>query len=323
MKKETHIYQHYIPECYLKNFTKDNKSFYVYRKGNNGKIFLQSISNVAGKKRFYDVDDKFLLNEFKGQNKFIETEVFANSFEPILNKILQKIIKSLENWDKKHSLKNILSEIDRDYFAELIAVQYIRHPNFIENHWNLHKDMYSKRTDIITSFLSMTNPKFNNINKLNLAFDEKYSSALHSNFILDDKWRYDIQDQLVKKIWIFHYTENNVLTSDNPILLKPHLKHKVSFYTGFWKEGIEIIFPISKNLILTIWDEEYFSKQKKLHNTIQFLSDKKLREYNLYQYCFSNSEVYSAINDFVLIKKFVELNNGEDYFSSKPKSNVY
>lgn len=100
--------------------------------------------------------------------------------------------------------------------------------------------MYSKRTDIITSFLSMANPKFKNVNKLNLDFDEKYSSALHSNFILDDKWRYDIQDQLVKKIWIFYYTENNALTSDNPILLKPHLKEKVSFYTGFWEEGIEM-----------------------------------------------------------------------------------
>lgn len=323
MEKETHIYQHYIPECYLKNFTLDNKGFYVYRKGNVSKVFHQSISNVAGKKRFYDVDDKFLLNEFKGQNKFIETEVFANSFEPILNKILQKIIKSLENWDKKNSFKNVLSEIDIDYFAELIAVQYIRHPNFIENHWNLHKDMYSKRTDIITSFLSMANPKFKNADKLNLQFDEKYSSALHSSFILDDKWRYDIQEQLVKKIWIFYYTENNILTSDNPILLKPHLKEKVSFYTGFWEEGIEIVFPISKNLILTIWDEEYFPEQKDLHNTIQLLSDKKLREYNLYQYCFSNFEVYSAIKDFDIIKKFVELNNSMDYFTAKTKTNVF
>ncbi|WP_394801102.1 DUF4238 domain-containing protein [Chryseobacterium gleum] len=42
-----------MPECYLKNFTLDNKSLFVYRKGNNGKVFPQSISNIAGKKRFY------------------------------------------------------------------------------------------------------------------------------------------------------------------------------------------------------------------------------------------------------------------------------
>lgn len=97
MEKETHIYQHYIPECYLKNFTFDDKGFCVYRKGNNDKIFPQSISNVAGNKRFYDVDDKFLLEEFKGKNKFIETEVFASTFEPILNDLLQKIIELHEN----------------------------------------------------------------------------------------------------------------------------------------------------------------------------------------------------------------------------------
>ncbi len=243
--------------------------------------------------------------------------------QPILNDILQKIIKLLGNWDKKNIYNNVIDEIDRDYFAELIAIQHIRHPNFIENHWNLHKDMNSKSIDIISSFLSMANQKFKNINKLNLEFDENYSSALHSSFILDEEWRYDIQEQLVKKIWIFFYTSDNVLTSDNPLLLKPHLKQKLSLYSGFWAEGVEIIFPINKNLILTILDEEYFSEQKDLHNTIQFLNDKKLREYNLYQYYFSNFEIYSAIHDFEIIKKFVELNNGMDYFPNRPKTNVY
>ncbi|MDV3788660.1 hypothetical protein CMU16_14675 [Elizabethkingia anophelis] len=263
------------------------------------------------------------IGRIKGKNKFIETEAFANSFEPILNDVLQKIIKLCKNWDKKNIYKKVLNKVDRDYFAELIAIQHIRHPNFIENHWNLHKDIYSKRIDIISSFLSMANPQFKNSNEPNLEFDEKYSSALHSNFILDDKWRRDIQEQLVKKTWIFYYTPDNVLTSDNPLLLKPHLKQKLSLYSDFWEEGVEIIFPISKNLILTILYEEYFSEQKDLHNTIQFLNDKKLREYNFYQYCFSNFEIYLESNDFEIIKRFVELNNGMDYFSNKPRTKVY
>ncbi|WP_415327514.1 DUF4238 domain-containing protein [Chryseobacterium sp. MMS23-Vi53] len=323
MEKETHIYQHYIPECYLKNFTLDDKGLFVYRKGNNGKVFPQSISNIAGSKRLYDVDDKFLQEEFKGKNKFIETEVFANSFEPILNYILQKIIESCENWDKKNIYNDVLNDVDRDYFAESIAVQYIRHPNFIYKFWNLHKDMHTKRCDIIISFLRITNPDLKKATNAKLEFDEKSSSALHSNFILDNEWRYTIQEQLSRKIWIFYYTQDNVLSSDNPILLKPHIKAETSFVDGFGKKGVEIIFPISKNLILTIWDDEYFSNKKDLDNSIQFLNSKQLREYNLYQYCFSNYEIYSAINDFDIINKFVELNNGVDYFSSKPKINVH
>ncbi|RXM53279.1 MULTISPECIES: DUF4238 domain-containing protein [unclassified Chryseobacterium] len=323
MEKETHIYQHYIPECYLKNFTIDDKGLFVYRKDNNSKVFPQSISNIAGEKRFYDIDDKFLLEEFKGKNKFIETEIFANCFEPVLSNLLQKIGELCHNWDKRNIYNNVLDDIELDNFAELIAIQYIRHPNFIEKYWQFHKEMYLKRTDIIRSFLLMANSKFKNENKLNLEFDEDYSSALHSNFILDNEWRYDIQNQLVKKIWIFYYTNNNVVTSDNPILLKPHLNKQASFFEGFGKKGVEIIFPINKNLILTILDEEYFSEQKDLHNTIQFLNEKKLREYNLHQYCFSNYEVYSASNNFEIIKKFVELNNGIDYFPIKPKINVY
>ena len=71
MERETHIYQHYIPECYLKNFTETGKSLFVYRKNNNGEIYAKSISDVAGKKRFYDIEDKFLIKKFKSKNKRI------------------------------------------------------------------------------------------------------------------------------------------------------------------------------------------------------------------------------------------------------------
>lgn len=323
MNKETHIYQHYIPECYLKNFTLDNKSIFVYRKNNNGKIFSKSISNIAGKKRLYDVDERFLLEEFKGKNKFIEIEIFANCFEPILSKLLEKLKKLRQNLDKNKIQNNVLNKIERDYFAELIAVQYIRHPNFIENYWNFYKNMYLKRNDIISSFFTKINPKSEPNNRFPFEFDERYSSALHSKFILDEDWRRDIQNQLARKIWIFYYTDNVVLTSDNPILLKPHIKASIPFYEGFGQKGVEIIFPINKNIILSIIDEEYFHDKKHLDNTIQSLNDKKLREYNLYQYFFSNFEIYSSSNNFEIVSKFLKMNNGEDFFSQRKKIQVY
>lgn len=320
MEKETHIYQHYIPECYLKNFTENGKSFFVYRKNNHGKIYTKSISDVAGKKRFYDIEDKFLIKDFKSKNKYLEKEVFASGFEPFLNNILLKIITSVKNWNKIDFENAVLTEMERDYFAELIGLQYIRHPNFIEKYWNLHKDLYPKRLEIIKSFLPKTDK---NIEVLNLGFDENYSSALHSHFILDNKWRYFIQEQLINKIWIFYYSEENVITSDNPILLKPHIPNKKPFYEGFGMKGVEIIFPISKNIILTIWDENHFSKKKDLNNSIQMLDSKSLREYNIYQYCFANFEIYSSSNDISVIQNFIKLNNNNDYNTTKSKIQVY
>lgn len=49
------IKQHYIPVCYLKNFTLDGKSFFIYSKANPNKIFSQSIFNIACEDKFYDV----------------------------------------------------------------------------------------------------------------------------------------------------------------------------------------------------------------------------------------------------------------------------
>ena len=62
---------------------------------------------------------------------------------------------------------------------------------------------------------------------------------------------------------LFYYTQDDILTWDKPILLKPHHKEKVSFYKGFWEAGVEIIFPISKNLIIIILDQEYFFRAKR------------------------------------------------------------
>lgn len=321
MEKETHIYQHYIPECYLRNFTENNKEIFVYRKNNNKKIYNKSISKVGGVKRLYDIDDKFLQKEFKSKNKFIEKEIFAQGFEPFLNSILIKIITSVNS--KEHNYKDVLTEIDRDYFAELIAIQYIRHPNFIEKQWDFFKERNNKRFEIIKAFITKMNPNAVESTTPQLHYDENYSPALHSNFILDSEWRYSIQEQLVDKIWIFYYTKENVFTSDNPIILKPHINGEKPFYEGFGMNGVEVIFPISKNIILTIWDKKYFSNKISLHNSIQILNSKTLREYNLYQYYFSNFEVYSALNDMTIIEKFVESNNNTDFISTKSRIQIF
>lgn len=312
---ETHKKQHYIPECYLKNFSFDDKGIFVYRKNQQNNVFKQSISNIACEKKFYDIDATFLDNNHLEKTKYIEKEVFANGFEPIFANLLDKIINICHKWSFEKPLE-ILTEKERDYFAELIAVQYLRMPNFRKKYWNANKEIYVKRSAIVQAFLSLEKPEFKKAS-IDLNFDEKYASAFHSDFILNDEFRHMIQEQLVKKVWIYAYTDKNLHTSDNPILKKPHLPNKESFVEGFGMSGVEIIFPISNNLLLTIWDEEYFSELLPLNNTVTEIDDKRLREYNSYQYCFAEHEVYSLSDDFDIIKVFKQLNDGKDYIGIK------
>lgn len=303
--------QHYLPECYLKNFSFDGKGIFVYRKNLKENVFRQSISNIACEKNFYDIPEKYLLPEYSDKVQYIEKDVFAGGFEKLFSELLPKIITNCSSWTAKLPIK-IINSKERDYFAELIALQYLRLPQFRKRYWEANKDLQKKRADIITSFLAAQNPQFKD-EKVSLEFDEKAASAYHSDFILDESWRYKIQDQIVKKNWIYYYTDKNVYTSDNPILLKPHLPNSKRFIEGFAMKGVEIIFPISSKIILTIWDEEYFPESSRFNNSVVMLEDKKLREYNYYQYCFSRAEVYSSTKDFKIIDEYKSVNGNHDY----------
>ena len=141
--------------------------------------------------------------------------------------------------------------------------------------------------------------------------EDDYAPVMHSELFLDEELIADIQDQLIKKIWRYKIAKNGtVFTSDNPILLKPHLENQAAFYEGFAMKGVEIIFPISKNVVLTIWDEEVFGADTIENNMFCILSDAELRQYNSYQYIWANEEVYSSNNDFKLIE-LLKLANGD------------
>ena len=314
-----YIKQHYIPECYLKNFSNDGKWLHVYSK-KPSKIFFQSISNIANKKSYYNIKNNRFPEVTGLENNTLERDFFASTFESYFNEILKKIIK---NCDESSINTNnfILEKSEINIFSELIALQYIRLPQFRRKYWNLYKDYNTKTFDIIKSFLKYHN-KIDNTDE-EISFDDRFASDIHAGFLFDETFRYQIQEALVNKIWIFYYTEENVYTSDYPILLKPHLQNQKPFVESFAMRGVEVFFSISKNIILTMWDENVFHEKKEMHNKVFSLESKKLREYNLYQYCFAESQIYSEKNEFEIITIFKHLNNGDEYFSKSDKIKVY
>lgn len=89
-------------------------------------------------------------------------------------------------------------------------------------------------------------------------------------------------------------------------------------------KGVEVIFPISKNIILTIWDEDIFPNYKSENNEFSVLTDVELRQYNCYQYIWANEEVYSNRKDFKLIE-VLKLSNGDvtkEIFKKRPTIKV-
>ncbi|MFR5935776.1 MAG: DUF4238 domain-containing protein [Alistipes shahii] len=66
---------------------------------------------------------------------------------------------------------------------------------------------------------------------------------------------------LADKYWEFYYTDTNqIYTFDYPITIEPHVKDAPNYYEGFGMYGAEISMPISKNIVLVIWDSQYFQE---------------------------------------------------------------
>jgi hypothetical protein len=122
------INQHYVPQYYLKNFS-NNGHIHIYDLKEK-KSFTNSISNVAFKKKFYNVDPNFF-------NKIIENEEFEEEdfIDKLINKHNESILapffdsfnptrERIINGDKRETI----SIINFHSLVDFVLVQTYRNP---------------------------------------------------------------------------------------------------------------------------------------------------------------------------------------------------
>ena len=115
MTKE-HVRQHFIPQCYLRNFSENEKFVFVYSKTNKNKGYPQSIAKTACQDYFYAIPDKYLNRESSPDidSNFIEKKVLAENIESLYSKLLNKILQAASAWNVTEEKKEILNTKDRD-----------------------------------------------------------------------------------------------------------------------------------------------------------------------------------------------------------------
>ncbi len=81
-RKETHVWQHTVPESYLKRFTNADGLLYVYDKS-TGKMRRDKPSNVAAAKQFYTYPCDVFRDEVPDEDERKAVEhFFAQEIEP-------------------------------------------------------------------------------------------------------------------------------------------------------------------------------------------------------------------------------------------------
>lgn len=314
--------QHFIPQCYLKCFSENDKSIWIYNK-NCQKVYSQSISKTAFQDDFYKIPEKY-ISSIKNDDfdpNFFEKEFFDSNVEKLFGRFLRIINRKAGEWITDRNLNIILPQNDKDIFAAMIAIQYLRMPNIRDEYTSLYEKSASADLEIIKAFTVNQYPENKEfIDSIQGEYDNDYNAIVHSDIFSDQVIINNIQDDILNKIWIFYVSESkDFYTSDNPILIKPHLENQCPYNEGFGMRGGEVIFPIGHSVLLTLWDKEFFKNKYVEDNKFQSLDDKSKRQYNLYQYIWANGEVYSHKNNFDLIEKFKQENGGKDVFMERPK----
>lgn len=320
MNKETHIKQHYVPECYLRNFSPNGKYVHIYdKKAHNS--FLNSLDSIAYFPYLYEIPKKYLsekLNIPYG-SKYFEKAFFAEHIESLYDEILNKIITQADSWKNTQEGEKILTLNEKEVFAQLIAIQHLRMPNVKNETSETYEKTLLESIDIIKSGIISTNPELANDECL-IEYDKAYDTILHSNLYANQELVSNFASQILDKHWVFYKSNSlDFYTSDNPIIIKPHIKNKRNYYDGFGMEGTEIVFPISKSILMTMWDTNHFPEKQKKVNTFELLNDKEIRAYNCYQYIWANQQVYSYSNDFTIIELLKSDNDGKEILMKRPK----
>jgi hypothetical protein len=99
MVDKKHVRQHFIPVCYLRGFSGNDKTLYVYDK-QISKSYCKAIKKIAYADNLYRIDKKYLN---KGANNpidenYYETEYFAKNIESEYNRILIDIRGRAKEW---------------------------------------------------------------------------------------------------------------------------------------------------------------------------------------------------------------------------------
>lgn len=312
MDKNAHKSHHYIPQCYLKNFSENGICLFVYNK-DYSKSYVQAINKTCCIKDFYTLPKIYCENQL--EPLFLECEYFAKEIEPkysvLLNKILAKEIEWMLN--RSNNIK-VLSSEEKFEFANYLTIQWFRMPQMRNCIKGINDDIIPKMIRLFQEGMAIenNNPDFLKLDigyNIDPVIEHASSSFCNSDLI------YAFAKALFFNSWEFFVSDSNsIYTSDYPLVVEPHVQNVVQQYQGLASYGSELSFPISKNIILTIWDNKYFKNKQQYDCRFTPLSDKGTRRYNWMRYFYAKHQIFSYNDDFTIINLAKSINGGTHLF---------
>lgn len=319
--------EHYVPRCYLKNFSSTPEHINVFDKHKMQIRLNQKLLDVAMENHFYDLDFDSIFNKatLEEQEKItqdlkqiLETEnieetirqldgsqhiekQFFSTLEGVYSNLLQNIIKKSyggNTWVMKNC--RAFSAEEKDLLAFFIAIQIIRTKSFRES----LSSTYEQFVQALAYKTQMCEEDALPRDAFAVSVNKDYIKLEHSGMILDPDMAVDFANAIRQHIWVMYVnkTDTPFYTSDDPVVNIPHKHDRFISYSGLSSDGIEIIFPISPMLLLGMYDAKTYSTLFADKSFMQ--ADIELVEYfNRAQIIHCQRCVFSCSDDFAFAEQ--------------------
>ena len=317
--------QHYIPRSYLKRFSNNKKSIYTYDK-KRCKKYNAPLMSVCFKDNLYTISEGYVKkNKEEGGSIIntlsIETNYFANTIEPLFTQLLSQIDKIKEEWLTGRDCY-CLNFLEKRELAIHIAIQYLRLPQIGATIVDDYIRMGKADLEVIKEIMAVQtgNEDFRKL-KMDIVCERP---ALHASLsYLNIDLLMMFANAMANNIFVFWMSkENDFYTSDFPIVVLPHKQNVRPKFGGLAQYGGEVTFPLSPNLVLSMYDREYFKDLENWDGNFIEASDTEIRKQNYLRYMYAEQHVFNYKNDFSLIDFVYSLERKHPFWMPNHKTEI-
>ncbi|TGL23061.1 DUF4238 domain-containing protein [Leptospira yanagawae] len=257
MKKS--VKEHFVPQHYLNRFINEKEQLEVYDKI-TGKYYTSSTTDVCCKKDYF-TPETAKENFKQGESIEQETAKLDSEYNDTLFKFLEAI----------NSNVNINTEL-RTKISWFIIFQYLRSPNIRRINTEFRRE--------INQFIQENHPD----SKTKVKTDKDSEKINHTFLSFNPNLIEILSKRLFEYIWIFGVLPNKkyAYTSDRPVHLYSH-KNMGPFGITIGNPGTEVIFPLTKSLILCAYERSHFLSLEKYDCKKSDLTEQNILFYNSIQ----------------------------------------
>ena len=234
-------------------------------------------------------------------NQYIEN-FFANvvegDFKERINKIVYRV-NEMNPWEIKNCY--FLSEEDKFNLSLHLSFQYLRVKSV--------RNSTIQAQNMLAKLLSDMNASQEVIDSYKLP--ENHLPFLHGRMILNNDYIEELTERFCSFTWILlvNATLHPFFTSDNPIGTIAHLKHDFLSLNGFTSPGVEMYFPLSPKIILSMVDGEYHDHLlKHERRIIEIKNIDIVRHYNSRTLLHCDERIFSNTDDFGIAEEMIKNN---------------